>query len=80
MITLKRPPNVPPRKKRLKQWHWSSVEFGARSKYPIVWVHPSGDGEGVPLRFDSLAELKELVNTLQGAINAMERTKGPRKR
>jgi hypothetical protein len=44
-----------------------------------VWCHPEsrsfGADDGIKVVFSSKAEMKELVNTLQGALNAMKRSR-----
>jgi hypothetical protein len=63
--------------KRKLRYHFSCVEFSG--PLPIVWCHPEsrsfGADDGIKVVFSSKAEMKELVNTLQGALNAMKRSR-----
>lgn len=58
-----------------KPYRWSSIEFSGR--YPKIWAHPKnrigGTPDGIPIVFESLADLHRLVYTLQGAISIIDR-------
>jgi DNA-directed RNA polymerase subunit RPC12/RpoP len=58
----------------MTEYRWTSIEF--EDDLPAVCLE-NGD-ESAKLVFGSLEELKELVNTLKGAINAEERDRGAR--
>lgn len=55
------------------RYHWSSIGIG-EERLAVVWLHPVGHKRGEPtgikLVFSSLAEMKEMVNTLCGYIDA----------
>lgn len=55
------------------KFRWDSIDFNHR--LPSVWMEDDTGKYRGELRFESLADMKEMVYTLSGAINSMERPK-----